>query len=69
MKWGDANLLLPSCSCVASIVYPTYAFSPSGMSVMPLFQERILRWQYLRLDQMSLSPLAEYDDVITGPLF
>ena len=32
--------------------YP-FAFRPSTVSVMPLSQERILRWSYLRLDQSA----------------
>jgi len=49
--------------------YEFNAFSPSVMSVMPLYQECILEWMYLMLDQKCLSRLAEYDDVIRGAPF
>ena len=37
----------------AILIDHPFAFHPSAVSVMPLSQERILRWSYLRLDQSA----------------
>ena len=81
IKWRRCQYTIAQRFCVPSLVFPTFsdfkvvyhehrfAFPPSAVSVMPLSQERILWWSYLRLDQ-SVLRLAEYDDVIRGaPLF
>ena len=66
--------------CVANLVFPTFsvfkllyhehsfAFSPA-VSVMPLSQERTLRWSYLRLDQSAYHGWLSMMTSSEGPLF
>jgi len=46
-----------------------FAFPPSAVSVMPLSQERILRWSYLRLDESAYHGWLSMMTSSEGPLF
>ena len=47
----------------------SFAFPPSAVSVMPLSQERILRWSYLRLDQSAYHSWLSMMTSSEGPPF
>ena len=56
-------------SCVSWTPFCIFSFCCVSHAVVSGRQERNLGWPYLRLDQMCLSRLAEYDDVIKGHPF